>query len=277
MRQFQMAVCQLQVSNDKGENIRRAKEMLHQAAEAGSQVAVLPEMFNCPYDNSFFPAFAEEYPKGETLVMLAEAARETGLHIVGGSIPEREGERLYNTSFAFSPEGLLARHRKVHLFDVELASGLSFRESDTLGAGQDITVFDTPMGKFGVAICYDIRFPELSRLMTLQGAEVIVIPAAFNMTTGPAHWEMLLRMRAVDNQVFVVGASPARDARASYVAYGHSMVVEPWGGVIARADEREQIIYAEIDLDRVAEVRRQLPLLKHRRRDLYSLVEVPKV
>ncbi|NPV27405.1 MAG: carbon-nitrogen hydrolase family protein [Firmicutes bacterium] len=269
---FKLAVCQLTVVDDKTVNLKQARAMIKAAAQTGGQVVVLPEMFNCPHENKSFPVYAETFPNGETIQMLKEAAREEKIYLIGGSIPERDRERLYNTSFVFSPSGeLLGRHRKIHLFDVQLASGLSFRESDTLAPGNTLTVVETEYCPIGVVICYDLRFPELLRLMALLGAQVIVVPAAFNMTTGPAHWEVLLRMRAVDNQVYVVGASPARNEAASYVAYGHSLVVEPWGRVIASADEKEQIILAEIDLEHLHRVREELPLLKHRRTDLYQL------
>jgi predicted amidohydrolase len=164
--------------------------------------------------------------------------------------------------------------KKAHLFDVELKEGLVFRESDVLSRGDGITVVDTGFGRIGVAICYDIRFPEVARIMALQGAKVMVVPAAFNMITGPAHWEVTLRTRALDNQLYVAGAAPARDEQASYVAYGHSMLVDPWGRVVESLDEKEGIIIAEIDQDRLEQVRNELPLLKHRRTDLYEIREI---
>lgn len=269
---FKTAVCQIQVTENKTANLAKARLMIAEAAGAGAKLVVLPEMFNCPYDIEFFPAFAETCPAGETVTMLAGLAKKHDIVLVGGSIPEQEGDRLYNTSFVFDRQGLLARHRKVHLFDVDLAGGMSFKESATLTPGETVTVAQTDLCTLGVIICYDVRFPEILRLMALRGAQVVVVPAAYNMITGPAHWELLLRMRAVDNQVYLVGAAPARDEKAGYVTYGHSAVVEPWGDVIARASEKEEIIYADIDLNRVEQVRKELPLLKHRRTDLYELL-----
>ncbi len=238
-------------------------------------MVVLPEMFNCPYSSELFAGFAEEYPAGETAAMLAETAKARKLYIFGGSIPERDGSQVYNSCLVFGPDGsLLARHRKVHLFDVEFDQGFSFRESDILGRGDRITVVDTAFGKIGVGICYDIRFPELARAMTLRGAILMVVPAAFNMITGPAHWELTLRMRAVDNQFYTAGAAPARNMEASYVAYGHSMVIDPWGQTVESLDEKEGIIVAVIDPARLEQVRRELPLLRHRRTDLYELREL---
>jgi predicted amidohydrolase len=269
---FKIGICQMQVAENKDSNITKARSMIGEAAARGSRLVVLPEMFNCPYASNLFPKYAESFPDGETIKMLSLAAKEEAIYLVGGSIPERENGLIYNTSFVFGPRGeLLAKHQKIHLFDVELSGGISFQESKTLGYGKSITVVKTEICTLGVAICYDIRFPELSRLMAVMGAELIVIPAAFNMTTGPAHWEMLLRARAVDNQVFVVGAAPARDRNASYVSYGNSAVVDPWGKIIVRADDKEEIIYGTIDLSLITKTRRELPLLKHRREDLYQL------
>jgi len=272
-----LGIIQNKVLENKQANIKRAREMTEEAARAGARVVVLPEMFNCPYSSKFFPSFAEEYPGGETMSMLSETARTEKIYLFGGSVPEKENGRIYNTCFVFGPDGqLLARHRKAHLYDVELSDGLCFRESDTLGRGDTITVVDTAFGKIGVGICYDIRFPEMVRAVSLRGATLMVIPAAFNMITGPAHWELTFRMRAIDNQIYMAGAAPARNEEASYVAYGHSIVTDPWGKVVGSLDEKEGILVTEIDLLRLQQVRKEFPLLKHRRTDLYELKEMDK-
>lgn len=269
---FKIGVCQMPVVKSKEQNISKARSMIEEAAAGGCSLVVLPEMFNCPYNSSLFPEYAESYPEGSTLKMLSAAASEEKIYLVGGSIPEREENIIYNTSFVFGPRGeLLAKHQKVHLFDVDLPDGLSFHESRTLGAGKSITVVKTDLCTLGVAVCYDIRFPELVRLMALMGAEIVILPAAFNMNTGPAHWELLLRTRAVDNQVFIVGASSARDTAASYVSYGNSLIADPWGRITAQTGEKETILYGDIDLQVLKETREALPLLKHRRTDLYEL------
>ena len=268
---MKIAVCQMKVCADKDKNISHALEMIDEAANNGAEIIVLPEMFNCPYENSYFPIFAEEYP-GKTTIALSNAAKKNSIYLVGGSIPELENGNIYNTSFVFDRNGeLIGKHQKMHLFDIDVEGGVSFKESDTLSSGNKVTIVDTEFGKIGVAICYDIRFPELSRLMALEGAELIILPAAFNMTTGPAHWELSIRMRALDNQVYFVGAAPARDEYASYVAFGNSRVSDPWGNIIASADENECILYADIDKEYTKKVRSELPLLKHRRTDLYSV------
>lgn len=272
-KSFQLALCQMVVTDNKASNLTRAREMISRAASLGSKLVILPEMFNCPYQVAQFPNYAESYPGGESLDMLSTAAAKEGIYLVGGSVPEADGGCFYNTSFIFGPDGsLLGRHRKIHLFDVDLPGGLRVRESATLKAGEDVNVVETELGNLGVAICYDIRFPELIRLLALGGAQVLVVPAAFNMTTGLAHWDLVFRTRAVDNQLYVVAVSPARDPGAAYVCYGHSMVVDPWGNKVAAAGEEETVLTAVIDLSLVDEIRGRLPLLKHRRADLYHRV-----
>jgi len=267
---LKIALCQLPVKADKPTNLNQATSMLQQAAAGGAQLAVLPEMFNCPYDIHCFRDYAEEIPSGETTKHLSNLARTLGLFLVGGSIPELSGERLYNTSVVFNPQGeIIAQHRKAHLFDVRVKNGIEFTESLVLSPGNTATLFETPWGKIGLEICYDLRFPELTRKMVKDGARLIIVPAAFNMTTGPLHWELLFRSRALDNQIFMLGASPARDPQASYVAYGHSIAVNPWGKVLAQLDEKPGILMVELDFTQVEEVREALPVWKQRREDLY--------
>lgn len=272
MSKFKVAICQMNVEKDKKRNLERAKSMIMEAVKKYSpQIVVLPEMFNCPYENKYFPLYAEDF-SGETTEMLSTLAKDLEIYIVGGSIPEKDGDAIYNTAYTFNPEGkMIGSHRKMHLFDIDIEGGVSFKESDTLGYGKDITVIETAYCKIGIAICYDMRFPELMRLMALEGAELIILPAAFNMTTGPAHWHELIKIRALDNQVYFVAASPARNLEASYHAYGHSKIVNPWGDTVTEAGHQEEIIWGEIDLDYVKKIREQLPLLKHRRSDQYEL------
>ena len=266
-----IGVCQLGVVADKEENLRKAGAMLKEAAAKGAKFAVLPEMFNCPYDNSFFPAYAEE-EGGRTWQFLSDAAKENGLYLIGGSIPERDEDRIYNTSYIFSPEGRqFGRHRKVHLFDVNIEGGQRFMESDVLSPGDSVTVVDTEFGKIGVAICFDIRFTEFFRVMSLEGARFIFVPGAFNMTTGPAHWELAFRTRALDNQCFTIGCAPARDVNGSYVSYANSIVCNPWGDVKGRLGENEGMMVVEVDPDEVDKFRQQIPILAARRTDLYNM------
>ena len=242
------------------QNITAVRSMLDSYDGPEADFVVLPEIFTCPYDNSCFPQFAES-SGGETYRFLSDIAREGNRYVIGGSIPEMDNGKIYNTSFVFDRCGkLIGRHRKIHLFDIDVKGGQYFKESDVLSPGSEITVFDTEFGKMGVCICFDIRFPDLFIKMREAGVKMVFIPAAFNMTTGPAHWETLFRSRALDQQIYVLGCSPARDDGASYVAYGHSILTDPWGSVVSELSEEEGILSARIDLERVDSVRQQIPL-----------------
>nr|WP_294677385.1 carbon-nitrogen hydrolase family protein [uncultured Blautia sp.] len=272
MKKIQTVIFQTHVYKDKAENLEQMAELLRSPEAAGADLAVFPEMFICPYENSAFPVYAEP-EGGEAWQKCAQMAAEQGIYLVAGSMPERDGKgRIYNTSYIFDRRGnQIGKHRKMHLFDIDIRGGQYFKESDTLTPGDQVTVFDTEFGKLGLCICYDFRFPELARLMVDKGAEVIIVPAAFNMTTGPLHWELMFRQRAVDNQVYTIGAAPARDMEAGYRSWGHSLVADPWGKVLMEMDEKPGIRRVEIDLSQVKRVREELPLLAHRRKDLYEL------
>lgn len=271
MDKFNAALLQTRVYDNKEKNIDNAVKLIERVSKEGADIAVLPEMFCCPYDNSYFRAFGEE-EGGPAYRAVSNAAKESGVYVVAGTMPELEDDRVYNTSYVFDRNGKqAAKHRKMHLFDIDIEGGQYFKESDTLTPGRNVTVFDTEFCKIGLAVCYDIRFPELSRLMAAEGAEVIIVPGAFNMTTGPAHWELTFRARALDNQVYTIGVAPARDLDASYHSYGNSLVASPWGNVVNIMDEMEGYIIQEIDLNYVKKVRNELPLLKHLRKDIYTL------
>lgn len=273
-----LAICQLAVTPDKALNISKAKTMIQQAAKANCQVAILPEMFNCPYEAELFAQYAESYPEGETFKMLTQTAAEEEIVVVGGSVPEKDKYgNIYNTSFIFDEKGsMIGRHRKVHLFDVDIKDGTVFKESSILSSGEEMTLVKAVGLTLGIGICYDIRFPELSRLMTLAGAQLLIFPAVFGMTTGPAHWELLMRSRAIDNQVFIIGAAPAKLLGAPYQCYGHSIVVDPWGKILSMAGDEETMLVVELDIAALHKVREELPLLKHLRTDLYEIRYNPK-
>ncbi len=272
MKPFTLSICQMMVVDNKEENVNKAEKMIRKAVtEEGANVVALPEIFNGPYSIEAMKETAEP-ENGPSSQRLAALAKELGIVIIGGSIAEAAGDLIYNTSYTFDEKGeCIGRHRKMHLFDVDIPNGITFQESSIVAPGNDITVFDTRYGRFGVAICYDMRFPELMRLMVQEGAEMIVVPAAFNTTTGPAHWHETIKMRAVDNQVHFAAAAPARNKDSMYQAYGYSKIVDPWGTVLAETDETENIITAIISPERQESVRQQLPLLKHRRYDIYKL------
>jgi predicted amidohydrolase len=266
-----LGIVQMLVTPDKSANIESAASHVRACAEQGADIVILPEIFNCPYETSRFRAYAEP-AGGATWSALSHMASSNSVILIGGSFPELSGDSVYNASFVFGRDGRqVARHRKVHLFDLDVAGGQFFKESDAITAGNEVTVFDTEFGPIGLCICFDMRFPELARLMVLDGAAMIVVPAAFNMTTGPAHWDLLFRQRAVDNQCFTVGAAAARDCRAEYVSWGNSIVVGPWGSVVWHADEKEVVQVVDIDLAEVEAVRKQLPLLVARRTDVYTI------
>lgn len=270
---LKIALIQLAVGANKSENIQRALRFIKVAADNDSKVVVLPECFNSPYGTQFFPKYAESVPAGETALALSAAAKENNIYLVGGSIPEVDNSDFYNTCTVWNPEGkLVAKHRKVHLFDINVPGGICFKESETLKPGSELTIFDTSLFRVGIGICYDLRFGEMARLYRQKGCHVMLFPAAFNMTTGPPHWELLLRSRAVDTQTYVAGIAPAQDKNANYVSYGHTLIADPWGKVIEKAGFEEDIIYAEIDSKYIESVRQQIPVFSQRRVDLYDTV-----
>lgn len=287
---LRVALCQFHVTDDKSKNLKTAKEYLEKSASQGAALAVLPEIWNSPYATAAFPDYAESLPRvgdgGDDMLpsksaeLLRAAAKDHNLWVVGGSIPEVEDGNIFNTCLVFDPEGkVVAKHRKVHLFDIDVPGGITFFESDTLNPGDSITHFATPWGNIGLGICYDIRFPEYAMILSKEAqCPVLVYPGAFNLTTGPAHWELLQRARAVDNQCYVLTASPARTPEPEtagkyphYTAWGHSSAVSPWGEVVATIDEGAGIVMANLDLGKVTEMRMSIPVFEQKRGDLYKL------
>ncbi|XP_059453901.1 omega-amidase, chloroplastic [Corylus avellana] len=282
LTKFKIGLCQISVTPDKQRNIAHARKAIEEAASKGAQLVLLPEIWNSPYSNDCFPVYAEDIDAGgdasPSTAMLSEVSRLLKITIVGGSIPERSGDRVYNTCCVFGTNGeLKAKHRKVHLFDIDIPGKITFIESKTLTAGESPTIVDTDVGRIGIGICYDLRFQELAMIYAARGAHLLCYPGAFNMTTGPLHWELLQRARAADNQLYVATCSPARDAGAGYVAWGHSTLVGPFGEVLATTEHEEAIIIAEVDYSLIELRRTNLPLLKQRRGDLYQLVDVQRL
>lgn len=263
---FLAAAIQLCAGSDKDANFALAERLGRSAAGRGATLLVLPEVFSWrgPRDQEL--AAAETIP-GPTTDRLAALARELDVFLVGGSILERAPNetRVYNTCTVFSPHaGLIACYRKIHLFDVDLTGHLTIRESDTRLRGSQVAVVKTELATLGLAICYDLRFPELFRRLTKGGAQVVCLPSAFTFPTGAAHWEILVRARAIENQVYIVAPNQHGRSPSGYQDYGHSMIVDPWGTPLARAAEGDGFVTAEIDLDYLARVRRELPCLEHR-------------
>ncbi len=275
MDRFKVFQAQLRVLTDIGPAFEQVEDYCRQAKEAGADMLCLPEMFCCPYETKNFPVYGQ-LDGGEMTARASALAAKYGIYLSAGSVPELDEEgRVYNTAYVFGRKGeRLARHRKMHLFDIDVKGGQRFMESETLTAGDQVTVFDTEFGKMGLCICYDIRFPELIRLMALKGALVVLCPAAFNTTTGPRHWELCHRAQAMFSQVYMVATSPCRDMESSYHAYGHSIVVDPWGMTVAQLDEKEGTLVTELDLSAIKAAREQIPLLKQRRTDIYRLEEI---
>lgn len=272
---IKFALCQMNVVDDKNENIQKATSMILEAIEKNADFIILPEMFNCPYENEKFVEYCEFEKSSHTLNKISKLSQENNVYILAGSIPEKEKNNIFNTSYLFDKNGyIIAKHRKMHLFDIDVKDKIYFKESDTLTAGNDFTIADTEFGKIGIGICYDVRFPELARIMVEEGAEILIYPGAFNLTTGPAHWELLFRTRALDNQVFCIGVAPALDKNANYNSYGHSIITNPWGEIVIEGDYNEELLIAEIDLNEVKRIKEELPLIKNKRKDLYQVKKI---
>ncbi len=272
MIDFKIASCQMDVVDNKNENIKHAVSLIEYACQDEDvQLVTLPEMFNTPYSNSKFVENSEKEADSVSLRSIRKIAKRNSVYIQSGSIAEIEDNKIYNSAYLVNPSGdIIAKHRKVHLFDID-TEGIRFMESDTLTAGDNITTVDTDLGRIGIAICYDVRFSQFWTLMC-EDCDVVLLPGAFNMTTGPAHWETLIRARAIDNQVYVVATSPSRRDNPYYVAWAHSMIVDPWGKIVSRAGFDEEILYADVTQERIDTVRREIPVLKNRRDDIYKTI-----
>jgi omega-amidase len=265
---------------DKAANLARARTKVLEATSKGANVVVLPECFNSPYGTKYFPKYAETLQpspptesQSPTFHALSALAKESKAYLIGGSIPEylADTDKHYNTALVFGPDGkLLETHRKVHLFDIDIPGKIRFQESEILSPGNKVTLVHLPeYGKIAVAICYDIRFPELAMVAARQGAFLLVYPGAFNLTTGELHWKLQARARAMDNQVYVALCSPARDMTADYNAWGHSMIVNPNAEVLNELDEKEGIVYADLDGETIEQTRKGIPIYTQRRFDVY--------
>lgn len=262
-----IAAIQLTSGADKAQNLDTATRLIRRAAALGATFVGLPENFAWMGPESERTGAAEPL-EGPTLSRMAELAREQQITLLAGSILEEgapEG-RCYNTSVLFGPEGeRRALYRKIHLFDVEVHDGATYRESAAVAPGTEAVVAETALGTLGLSICYDLRFPELYRQLSARGATLLTVPAAFTLMTGKDHWEVLLRARAIENQAYVI--APAQWGRHSEKrqTFGHAMVVDPWGLVVARASDGEGVALASLDRELLQRIRRDLPALQHRR------------
>ncbi|MEW6269829.1 MAG: carbon-nitrogen hydrolase family protein [Thermodesulfobacteriota bacterium] len=266
---FVAACVQMRSGDDKPRNLEAAEASIEAAARAGATLVVLPETFSWRGPAARDRDEAETLD-GPTLARMSEAARRLRLTLVAGSILERcgDGALPFNTSVVLGPDGgRLATYRKLHLFDVSIPGKVEVRESARRGRGDDVVCADTAVGRLGLTVCYDLRFPELYRRLARAGAEVLCVPSAFTFPTGAAHWEVLLRARAIENQCWVLAANQHGPTGQGHADYGHSMIVDPWGTVVACASDGERVVTAEIDLGYLARVRREMPCLEHARLD----------
>jgi deaminated glutathione amidase len=264
---MRVALCQLNARDDRAANLAQARALLDRAAAAGADLALLPE-----YTDYLGPADRAPKPEpvdGEYASFFASAARELGMWVAAGSFHEAGPDpgRSYNTSLLFDRGGTLAAaYRKVHLYDVEIPGRVSFRESRTIAPGEDTVVVDVEGVRLGLSICYDLRFPELYRRLSVDGgAQVLLVPSAFMLHTGRDHWEVLLRARAIENQCFVLAAGQIGDHEPGRTCFGRSMVIDPWGVVLAQAPDVVGVVVADIDMERLAKIRAELPSLANRR------------
>lgn len=253
-----IALCQMKVIPSKEENLEKARLFIERSKLSGADIVVLPEMFNCPYAKDDVNINAEE-GHGTSYEFLKEASK--GIILIGGSIPEKSGAHIYNTTFAFEDGKELGRYRKINLFDVEY-DGLIFHESDFITPGNEIVAIKTKFGIIGLAICFDLRFPDIFQKLEKENPFLYVVPAAFNNISGPAHYQLLGRSRGLDTQSYLVLCSPAANKNAKYSPYGHSMVIDPWGKVLNELDDLEGICIQKINIEYVNEIRSKLPIKK---------------
>ena len=273
MRKYTMAVVQMDTQYDKEANLKTACSFIDEAAARGAKFVSFPEVFNV-IDDGEEPA--ELVPEGRTISLMSEMARKHNIWIHCGSVSEinPDGDRQFNTTAVLNPRGeMVAKYRKLHTFDITMPDGTKAEESARIKPGKDMVVVDTEMGCLGLSICYDIRFPELYRYLTLQGAQIIFTPANFRMETGKDHWEPILRCRAIENSCYIVAAGQyGKKRKGTSTSFGDSIIIDPWGTIIARAPEKASIALAEIDLDYLDKIRTSLPSLKNRRSDVYDTV-----
>lgn len=276
---FLAAVVQLTTTMDAEASVARAEALVDEAARRGAKLVALPE-------NTSYMGTEEEKRRlaepvdGPTFQRLAAKAKQHGIFLLAGTLPERgpvlpgktEPDRSYNTSVLYGPSGeTLAVYRKIHLFDIALGEGATHRESSSVIPGDRAVVAETPLAKIGLSVCYDIRFPDLYRTLVRAGAELLMVPAAFTVPTGHAHWEALLRARAIENQCYVLAAAQQGQNTPTRATFGRSMIIDPWGTVLAVAPDRPSIAMAEIELDHLRSLRRRMPCLEHERPDAYHV------
>ena len=268
---IRVACVQMTSRTDKAANLETAERLVAQAAATGADVVVLPEKWNGIGDAAYYHDTAEPLDGGASVAAMSTWARTHGITLVGGSIVElREGrDKRSNTSLVFDPEGtLVATYRKIHLFDVEVG-GVVYRESESEEPGDEAVVVDAEDWKLGLSVCYDVRFPELYRILALEGAQLVTVPAHFTTPTGKDHWHVLLRARAIENTFYVAAAAQSGETLPGKPAYGRSLIVDPWGVVLAQAPDEETVISAVLERAHLDDIRAKLPSLANRQANAY--------
>ena len=274
---IRVACVQMTSRAEKAANLESAERLVAQASSTGADIVVLPEKWNAIGDAATLHGAAELLEGGESVTAMANWARIHGITLVGGSITERrEGRaKLSNTSLVFDPDGtLVATYRKIHLFDVEVG-GVTYRESEAEEPGDEAVIARLEDWVIGLSVCYDVRFPELYRILALEGAELVTVPAHFTTPTGKDHWHVLLRARAIENQCYVAAAAQIGETLPGKPAYGRSLIADPWGLVVAQAPDEQTVIVAELDRARLQDIRAKLPSLANRQPDAYKWPAVP--
>ena len=269
---MKIGLVQMNTQDKKQDNLASAIKLINELAGKGARLIMLPEYFNFLGPDELKPQNAEPLDASESLAMIGRQARELKVHIHIGSYLERDGEHVYNTGVVFDPSGeVIAKYRKIHLFDVVVPGGIEYLESNTITPGDRLVTFRIDDIKFGMSTCYDLRFPELFRRLADQGVQVILVPAAFTLQTGRDHWELLLRARAVENLCWVAAAGQWGPSPPDHICFGRSMIINPWGIVVAQAPDGIATVMAEIDPGVLEKTRTSFPALKHRRKDLFSI------
>ena len=269
---IKIGLAQMNTQDKKRDNLVSAEKLIVELADKGAQLIMLPEYFNFLGPDELKAGNAEPLDGSESLSMIGRKASELKVHIHIGSYLERDGDHLYNTGVVFDPAGdVIAKYRKIHLFDVVVPGGIEYLESNTITPGDEVVTFNIGDIKFGMSTCYDLRFPELYRRLAEQGVQVILVPAAFTLQTGRDHWKLLLRARAVENLCWVAATGQWGPSPPDHVCFGRSMVINPWGIVVAQAPDGVSTVVAEIDLDILEKTRMSFPALNHLRKDLFPL------
>lgn len=267
-----VCLIQMHIVHDKTKNVDHAFECVRKCVkEQNPRLVILPEIFNCPYDINLFVDSAETIPDGYTCQRMSALAKECGIYLVAGSIVEKDQNKYYNTATVWSPMGeMIGKHRKLHLYDIFVKES-PFKETDVFTPGDKFTVVEMDNRKVGIAICNDYRFDELARVYRNMGCDMVIYPTEVHVAQSQ-YWDCLLKARAADNQMFVCAVSSARDMKATYTAYGHTMCIDPWAKVLCEASEKEECLVCDLDFTSLERCRKEVPLFKQRRTDMYDTV-----